>query len=129
MNKVIVYDQQRYECVAIEPYHRRDGQVTSLEIWTSECVQCGEPFAFKRSPASQKFMPNRRCPKHKRSGTKVRHKKLEALPTPPRVFHVKFGLGSVIETNGNQLTIEFERAGRKIVLASFVEPVTSKAAE
>lgn len=37
-----------------------------------------------------------------------------------RVFHTKFGYGSVAEIDGNRLEIEFEQAGRKRVLDSFV---------
>ena len=37
-----------------------------------------------------------------------------------RVFHQKFGSGTVIEVEGNKLTIEFDRAGQKRVLDSFV---------
>jgi DNA helicase-2/ATP-dependent DNA helicase PcrA len=38
-----------------------------------------------------------------------------------RVFHVKFGPGSVAETDGNKLTVDFDKAGRKMVLDSFVQ--------
>ncbi|HRD76734.1 MAG TPA: ATP-dependent DNA helicase, partial [Hyphomicrobiaceae bacterium] len=38
-----------------------------------------------------------------------------------RVLHQKFGPGRVTEVDGNKLTIEFERAGRKRVVDSFVE--------
>jgi DNA helicase-2/ATP-dependent DNA helicase PcrA len=37
-----------------------------------------------------------------------------------RVFHTKFGYGAVLEIEGNKLEIEFEQAGRKRVLDSFV---------
>ena len=37
-----------------------------------------------------------------------------------RVFHSKFGYGSVAEIEGNKLEIDFEHAGRKRVLDSFV---------
>ena len=37
-----------------------------------------------------------------------------------RVFHLKFGYGRVDQLEGNKLTIEFEKAGRKKVLDSFV---------
>jgi DNA helicase-2/ATP-dependent DNA helicase PcrA len=37
-----------------------------------------------------------------------------------RVFHLKFGYGTVTSLEGNKLTIEFEKAGRKKVLDSFV---------
>ncbi len=39
-----------------------------------------------------------------------------------RVFHTKFGYGSVAEIDGNRLEIDFELAGRKRVLDSFVAP-------
>ena len=39
-----------------------------------------------------------------------------------RVFHQKFGYGAVAEMDGNKLEIDFETAGRKRVLDSFVTP-------
>lgn len=38
-----------------------------------------------------------------------------------RVFHQKFGYGRVTRVEGNKLTIEFEKAGEKRVIDSFVE--------
>ncbi|WP_406854296.1 ATP-dependent helicase [Alsobacter sp. KACC 23698] len=38
-----------------------------------------------------------------------------------RVFHVKFGNGSVAAVDGNKLTIDFDKAGRKMVLDGFVQ--------
>jgi DNA helicase-2/ATP-dependent DNA helicase PcrA len=40
-----------------------------------------------------------------------------------RVFHQKFGYGQVVRTDGNKLTIAFEKAGEKKVVDSFVERV------
>ena len=37
-----------------------------------------------------------------------------------RVFHIKFGNGSVSAVDGNKLTIDFDKAGRKMVLETFV---------
>ena len=37
-----------------------------------------------------------------------------------RVFHQKFGYGTIAEIEGNKLEIEFEKAGRKRVMDSFV---------
>ena len=37
-----------------------------------------------------------------------------------RVFHEKFGYGAVAEVDGNKLTIDFDKAGRKRVVDSFV---------
>jgi DNA helicase-2/ATP-dependent DNA helicase PcrA len=38
-----------------------------------------------------------------------------------RVFHLKFGPGSVAAVDGNKLTVDFDKAGRKMVLESFVQ--------
>ncbi len=38
-----------------------------------------------------------------------------------RVFHLKFGYGAITSIEGNKLTIDFEKAGVKKVLDSFVE--------
>jgi DNA helicase-2/ATP-dependent DNA helicase PcrA len=38
-----------------------------------------------------------------------------------RVFHQKFGPGSVAAVDGNKLTVDFDKAGRKMVLDSFVQ--------
>lgn len=40
-----------------------------------------------------------------------------------RVFHMKFGNGTVVLVDGNKLTVEFDKAGRKMVLESFVKAV------
>ncbi len=40
-----------------------------------------------------------------------------------RVFHQKFGYGRIGAIEGNKLTVEFEKAGEKKVVASFVEGV------
>ena len=41
--------------------------------------------------------------------------------TGDRVFHIKFGPGAVAAVDGNKLTIDFDKAGRKMVLESFVQ--------
>ncbi len=38
-----------------------------------------------------------------------------------RVFHQKFGPGTVAGVDGNKLTVDFDKAGRKMVLDSFVQ--------
>jgi DNA helicase-2/ATP-dependent DNA helicase PcrA len=37
-----------------------------------------------------------------------------------RVFHLKFGYGKIEQVEGNKLSIDFEKAGKKKVLDSFV---------
>ncbi|MFC4166617.1 ATP-dependent helicase [Teichococcus aestuarii] len=44
-----------------------------------------------------------------------------AIPPGTRVFHQKFGYGRVVSTDDNKLDVEFDKAGRKRVLDSFVE--------
>ena len=41
-----------------------------------------------------------------------------------RVFHQKFGNGTVAEVDGEKLSIDFDRAGRKRVVDSFVSPAS-----
>jgi DNA helicase II / ATP-dependent DNA helicase PcrA len=38
-----------------------------------------------------------------------------------RIFHIKFGPGTVASIDGNKLTVDFDKAGRKMVLDSFVQ--------
>ena len=38
-----------------------------------------------------------------------------------RVFHQKFGPGTIATVDGNKLTVDFDKAGRKMVLDSFVQ--------
>jgi len=38
-----------------------------------------------------------------------------------RVFHQKFGYGRVTQIDGNKLTVDFDKAGQKKVVDSFVE--------
>nr|WP_245883876.1 UvrD-helicase domain-containing protein [Hartmannibacter diazotrophicus] len=40
-----------------------------------------------------------------------------------RVFHLKFGNGVVFSVDGNKLTVDFDKAGRKKVVDSFVEKI------
>jgi DNA helicase-2/ATP-dependent DNA helicase PcrA len=37
-----------------------------------------------------------------------------------RIFHLKFGYGSVAAVEGDKLTVDFEKAGRKNIVARFV---------
>lgn len=45
------------------------------------------------------------------------------LPAGTRVFHQKFGYGTVRAIEGDKLTIDFEHSGEKKVMESFVEKV------
>ncbi len=43
-----------------------------------------------------------------------------AYESGARVFHLKFGPGSVVAVDGPKLTVDFDHAGRKLVMDSFV---------
>ena len=48
---------------------------------------------------------------------------ISAFTLGDRVFHLKFGNGNVTAIDGNKLTIQFDKAGEKRVVDSFVERV------
>jgi DNA helicase-2/ATP-dependent DNA helicase PcrA len=43
-----------------------------------------------------------------------------SFPAGARVFHDKFGYGKVAFSEGNKLTVDFDKTGRKKVIATFV---------
>ena len=45
------------------------------------------------------------------------------ITTGTRIFHQKFGNGTISAVDGNKLTVDFDKAGRKMVLESFVSPI------
>jgi DNA helicase-2/ATP-dependent DNA helicase PcrA len=46
---------------------------------------------------------------------------VSAFAVGARVFHQKFGYGNVAAADGNKLTIQFDKAGQKRVVDTFVE--------
>ena len=54
------------------------------------------------------------------SAVSIGNKGRDDLALGQRVFHAKFGYGAIAVIEGNKLEIEFEQAGRKRVLDSFV---------
>lgn len=42
-----------------------------------------------------------------------------------RIFHQKFGYGRVRMVEGNKLTVDFDKAGEKRVIDSFVVPASA----
>ncbi|MGC1346787.1 MAG: UvrD-helicase domain-containing protein [Methyloceanibacter sp.] len=76
-----------------------------------------------RAPGSTPSSPRAREP-ITIDGTLVAASTVEgaALSVGMRVFHQKFGYGRVAQVDGNKLTVDFDKAGRKKVVDSFVEP-------
>ena len=52
-----------------------------------------------------------------------RHEAAAAFAVGDRVFHQKSGNGNVTGVDGNKLTFQFDKAGEKRVVDSFVERV------
>ena len=48
---------------------------------------------------------------------------VDAFRAGERVFHIKFGYGEISGIDGNKLTVQFDKAGEKRVLETFVEKV------
>ena len=96
-------------------------------------------LALRRGRRSRRF--RRRTPRRRRGGpgTKRESRRLPLtiegelvakstgtvsdFTLGDRVFHQKFGNGNVTAVDGNKLTIQFDRAGEKRVVDSFVERV------
>jgi DNA helicase-2/ATP-dependent DNA helicase PcrA len=71
---------------------------------------------------------SRRPPVLEGSGVPVRGaelKRVGGFSPGERVFHQKFGYGTVLLVEDNKLAIEFDKAGEKKVMDSFVEKVAS----
>jgi len=51
-----------------EPYTRRDGTVTKLDVWTGSCVVCGEPFEVRTARATNRsnVFATTTCAAHRR---------------------------------------------------------------
>ncbi|HWK35090.1 ATP-dependent helicase [Sphingomonas sp.] len=70
------------------------------------------PRTYSREPA--------RVKEATRSAISLGNKGRDDLSLGMRVFHQKFGYGVIAEIEGNKLEIDFEAAGRKRVMDSFV---------
>ncbi|WP_288937821.1 UvrD-helicase domain-containing protein [uncultured Sphingomonas sp.] len=72
----------------------------------------GSGFGFTTQPT--------RIVESRTSAVSLGSKGRSDLSTGMRVFHQKFGYGAIAEIEGNKLEIDFESAGRKRVMDSFV---------
>ena len=108
-------------------------------LWRAQWSEHSDPFAhvaraerrgpgFHRAVASDTATPrtglyDKRGPAESRaSAISLGNKGRDDLTVGMRVFHGKFGYGEIAGIEGNKLEIEFEKAGRKRVLDSFVSP-------
>jgi len=110
-------------------------------LWRANWSERADPFAdvargTGRGPGWQRaagVMPNgggftsrtftrepSRVVEARASAVSIGNKGRDDLSVGMRVFHQKFGYGSIAEIEGNKLEIDFESAGRKRVMDSFV---------
>jgi len=101
-------------------------------LWRANWSEQGDPFANvaragRRGPGWQRAATAGALPRAgkvmeaRASAVSFGAKPRSDIAIGQRVFHEKFGYGSVDEIEGNKLEIEFEKAGRKRVLDSFVK--------
>lgn len=101
-------------------------------LWRANWSEQSDPFsnltrAGKRGPGWQRAAAAGSLPRTskvmeaKASAVSFGAKPRSDIAIGQRVFHQKFGYGAVEEIEGNKLEIEFDKAGRKRVIDSFVE--------
>ncbi len=77
--------------------------------------------AFRAAQAASRAATTRTLPVESRgSAVSLGNPGRPDLTPGQRVFHQKFGYGTIAQIEGNKLEIDFEQAGRKRVLDSFV---------
>ncbi len=105
-------------------------------LWQANWSENEDPFAHvstarpdrstTRGPGWQRALSTgydstpKRLAEPNRSAASFAAKPRGDIAIGARVFHDKFGYGTVTDQEGNKLTIEFEKAGEKRVLDSFV---------
>ncbi len=101
-------------------------------LWRAQWSEASDPFAHVargtgRGPGWQRattrdFDPTpKRLQEATRSAASFAAKPRSDLGVGSRVFHEKFGYGTVTAQEGNKLEIEFESAGQKRVIDNFVK--------
>ncbi|HEY6049055.1 MAG TPA: UvrD-helicase domain-containing protein [Sphingomicrobium sp.] len=99
-------------------------------LWRAQWSERGDPFAHvarpTRGPGWQRASRGAYNPEPQRviearaSAVSLGNQGRTDLSLGQRVFHGKFGYGTIAAIEGNKLEIDFEHAGRKKVLDSFV---------
>jgi len=77
--------------------------------------------AWQRAVAGSSTVTRAPAPSEKGPAASVGAKARSDLAIGMRVFHEKFGYGDIADIDGNKLEVEFEQAGSKRVLDSFVK--------
>ena len=110
---------------------------SGASLWRAQWSERDDPFAHvaaaqpargtRRGPGWQRaaagaYDPTpRRIAEPSRSAASFAAKPRQDVAVGARVFHEKFGYGTVAAQEGNKLEIDFETAGRKRVIDSFIK--------
>ena len=118
---------------ARRPYRAETSMTGGESLWRANWSERADPFAdiargtgrgpgWQRAASSGGFDRNaaRGVIDVKASAISLGNPGRSDIALGQRVFHSKFGYGVVAEIEGNKLEIDFEQAGRKRVLDSFV---------
>lgn len=102
-------------------------------LWRANWSEHADPFAnvargtgrgpgWQRAAGGQNALPTRpaRIVESRSPSVGLGQKGRDDLSVGDRVFHQKFGYGDIAVIEGNKLEIDFEQAGRKRVMDSFV---------
>jgi DNA helicase-2/ATP-dependent DNA helicase PcrA len=121
-----------------EPHIEQETTMSGGEsLWRAQWSERADPFAhlgpaqamrgstrgpgWQRAASSGRFNPEpARVIEARASAVSLGNKGRDDLAVGQRVFHEKFGQGTIAAIEGNKLEIDFEHAGRKKVLDSFV---------
>ncbi|WP_242446019.1 ATP-dependent helicase [Sphingopyxis lindanitolerans] len=106
-------------------------------LWRANWSAQGDPFAhvaernpartmtrgpaWQRAVASSSTVTRAPVPSERAPAASVGAKPRSDLAIGMRVFHEKFGYGEIMDVDGNKLEVEFDQAGSKRVLDSFVQ--------
>jgi DNA helicase-2/ATP-dependent DNA helicase PcrA len=106
-------------------------------LWRANWSAQGDPFAhvaerqpartmtrgpaWQRATAQSSTITRAPAPSERGPAASVGAKARSDLAIGMRVFHEKFGYGDIADIDGNKLEVEFEQAGSKRVLDSFVK--------
>ena len=71
--------------------------------------------------ANRRRRPRRQSLVHRAERVTARPEPAHPFTAGQRVFHQKFGYGAVRAVDGDRLEIDFEKAGAKTVIHSFVQ--------
>ncbi|MBX7496393.1 UvrD-helicase domain-containing protein [Qipengyuania sp. 6B39] len=120
-----------------EAIERETTMSGGASLWRANWTETDDPFAHvstsrpdrstARGPGWQRALATgydttpKRLAEPGRSAASFAAKPRSDIAIGARVFHDKFGYGVVTDQEGNKLTIEFEKAGEKRVLDSFVK--------